>query len=673
MENSRRQFLLSGLAVATAASLVGVNASESLGLDFISPLPPPGDDILTPFVPQLPEETRRQMAEQAKQQGVRLLHPETARRQLRNASAMLGHHPAFPSEPPVEVPAAALPHLPFAPVTPTPPPTPTPGGENDDGRAASAVYKAHLPLITTPSPQPPPSSAETQQIITNATNWVRNLVRNAPRTNGGHDSNHRAISMYHAWPLTVKVPSGYTISGAQSNCDYVRHCGSEFRWYLSSAPYVLVFPSFTFARIDLRDRTTFNALVQIGPWSDDQPWPALYVSRYSSGDQVIHKVYYYGKHPNDTRAYPIKLYWENQEIIADHRTKPAEWIFNQSTYKGQGARGHKYFFRTEDIPAAKLFHNDADSQKLRNFIAYGSWPDVDYDIHSPLFHWGLNLHDEYMFHTPDFSPTYFDCNRSNNGCPQDWPYDASRSATQGWGFSHRSKVCVWEGGYTWVLRQDPLGLLAQAMHILLKYNDPWRSYASPWPWGVPGGPPSTVTPISMVDWVWNRFWRTGVGCTMYNVPIIGSDQRVSSLRTNQMLVATTLLGYRYLLSQTWRDRADAVAGVLRQVQIGGYGQPVNGVHSIDGEIVRPDYFGSQAFVWDALDPHVREGGAPKLGVVGFGWLRQTINAFFNLPNDDEDWILSTVETTATYAQAWRAYLYHKFNILAGNVATIPGH
>ena len=41
--------------------------------------------------------------------------------------------------------------------------------------------------------------------------------------------------------------------------------------------------------------------------------------------------------------------------------------------------------------------------------------------------------------------------------------------------------------------------------------------------------------------------------------------------------------------------------------------------------------------------------------------------------DDEDRILSTVETTATYAQAWRAYLYHKYDILAGNVATIPGN
>jgi hypothetical protein len=371
MENSRRQFLLSGLAVATAASLVGVNASESLGLDFISPLPPPGDDILTPFVPQLPEEARRQMAEQARQQGVRLLHPETARRQLRNASAMLGHHPAFPSEPPVEVPAAALPHLPFAPVTPTPAPTPTPGAESMDGRAASAVYKAHLPLITTPSPQPPPSSAETQQIITDATNWVRNLVRNAPRTNGGHDSNHRAISMYHAWPLTAKVPSGYTISGEQSNCDYVRHCGSEFRWYLSSAPYVLVFPSFTFARIDLRDRTTFNALVQIGPWSDGQPWPALYVSRYSSGDQVIHKVYYYGKHPTTLariRSNSTGRIRRSSPITAPNRKGGS---LTSQPIRGRAHGGNKYFFRTEDIPAAKLFHNDADSQKLRNFIAHG--------------------------------------------------------------------------------------------------------------------------------------------------------------------------------------------------------------------------------------------------------------------------------------------------------------
>lgn len=52
-----------------------------------------------------------------------------------------------------------------------------------------------------------------------------------------------------------------------------------------------------------------------------------------------------------------------------------------------------------------------------------------------------------------------------------------------------------------------------------------------------------------------------------------------------MLVATTLMGYRYRSSQTWQNSAGAVAGVLRQVRVGGYGQPSNGMHSVSGEIV----------------------------------------------------------------------------------------
>ncbi len=69
------------------------------------------------------------------------------------------------------------------------------------------------------------------------------------------------------------------------------------------------------------------------------------------------------------------------------------------------------------------------------------------------------------------------------------------------------------------------------------------------------------------------------------------------------------------------------------------------------------------FVWNVINP---------FGMTSFSWLRQTINDYFGLPEDDGDYILSTVETTATFAQFWRVYGYHKYSWTFGPTGTIPG-
>jgi hypothetical protein len=60
------------------------------------------------------------------------------------------------------------------------------------------------------------------------------------------------------------------------------------------------------------------------------------------------------------------------------------------------------------------------------------------------------------------------------------------------------------------------------------------------------------------------------------------------------------------------------------------------------------------------------------GVTSFSWLREAINDYFGLPPDDSDYILSTVETTATFAQFWRTYGYHKYGYVTEPAGTIPG-
>lgn len=676
MNKSRRRFILGTLAGAAALS-VGFVSGEGMTRHFVSPLPPGGPvgDILAPFVPNLPEHVRKRMADEAKARGVRLLPPNRVREWLhRNYETRPNFVPDPPKGPPTVVPPRPAKPDPVRPVTP-------PGRRmmEQQARAASSANAVYLPhvanqvaLIT------PPDQNETVEIINRAVTWVRNLVRYAPRGDGVLDDNLRAVSMYHAWPITAKVPYGYTIPNAQSQCDYVRHLGSEFTWYLSGPPYVVTYPSIAWTQVTELSPYKFAGWLSIEPWPDGQPPLYFYVERYTSeseADWVTHRVWWYGRLSGDSRSYQVHLYWQNQPILTDIFTQPS-WIYHVQSYKGQDALSNKYFYRTEDIPAYKLNTLTSEAPKIRNFISFGGWPDIRYDIHSPLFNWGLDLPDDYMFQPG--SPMYYDCTVNNDGCPQDWPHDIYRNHNPGgWGFSHRSKVCVWDTAYTTVLRQDPLGLLAQAIHVLLKYNDPWHQYASPWPSWVPDGPPSTVTPISMVEWVWNRFWRDFVGCTMFQVPVIGSDQRVSSLRTNQMLVACTLLGYRYLVAQKWRDRAEEAASILRRVQVGGYAQPKSGCWTEEGWVVRSDYDGAQIFAWDTVAPMVSRSAdqviGPTYGAVSFSWLRQTINNYFNLPEDDKDWILSTVETTATYAQAFRVYLFHKYGLLYGDPATMPGY
>jgi hypothetical protein len=528
---------------------------------------------------------------------------------------------------------------------------------------------------------PAPSSSEVQQIIGDAVNWVIPRLRKAPANSGVNDPNKQAASMYPSCPLTAKVPPGYSMSGAQGDCDYVRHLGNEFAWYVTYPPYVIVNESMELYLAE-RSYDRCGMWIKIGNWADGQPSLWLFYWRlYYSVGWVWHGLYYYGKPSGDSRSYPIKVYFEDQEVISDHRTQPEGYVLSKWTWRETGGNNsNKYFVRTENIPASKLLVGYWDYTKLRNFHE-PLWPRVegytpyppfagndDFDIHSPLFWRGSYLPDDYMFQNPGTNSMYHDCEVENKGCPQGWPYDINRGpSSAGWGFSHRSKVCQWPSAYTWVLRQDGLGLLSQAIHVYLKYADHNRQYSSPWPWGVPGGPPDPLTPKTLAEWAWNKWYRPGVGMTMYQVPIIGGDQRASSLRTNQMLVLATLLGYQGTAGggpdPVWAARADEIADILRQVQVGHSPQPSNGVLTQEqGAILRPQYGGAQLYVWDQIG---------SLGLVGFGWLRDFINDMFDLPDDDLDYIISTIETTATYAQAFRVYLYHKYGIQHGDWSTIP--
>ncbi|MBX3016013.1 MAG: hypothetical protein KF832_31115 [Caldilineaceae bacterium] len=502
-----------------------------------------------------------------------------------------------------------------------------------------------------------PTLSEVQNLAINAYNWVAARLHVTP--DGASMSEQMSISMYPAIPLTIKVPAGYTVPGADhGDCDYIYHCGNQNQ---DGSPQMTLTSLL---------RTEYESIthVSVGPWADGQPNLAFQVNYWvdpGNPAQASINVYWWGKPAGDTRGYPIQAYWRRFQLFSDHRTAPATWIYSTTdaaSSPGVQCNGNKYFIRTEDLLAMRLIE-EPNKTKAREWVKR-QWPNtaLQMDIHAPLFKRALTHSDDFMFAWPSF--TYHDCTVTHNGCANGWIKDNVRGQADGWGFSHRSKVCTWPTLYVTVLRQDALGLLAQAIHILNKYNNPWYGYPNPWPSGVPGGPSgSTVTPASIADFVWNKWYRSGVGITMFQVPVVGRDQRASSLRTNQMLILATLLGYRYLLSG-WSAKADEIAGILRETAVGGPGQPAYGCYSASGaRIRRPKFFGSQMFVWDVVS---------SFGVTSFSWLREAINDYFGLPEDDSDHILSTVETTATFSQAWRVYGRHKYGWTLGDTTNIPG-
>ncbi len=506
---------------------------------------------------------------------------------------------------------------------------------------------------------PTPPASEVQEIIRDAMSWVIHRVRKAPKSDGTNDPSRRVASVYPGWPLTAKVPAGYTIPGAQGDGDYVRHLGDEFVWEIippppPPAPPILVNESIELELIHRRV-TSFRAKAKIGAWADGQPPIFLELRRdYQSDGTVQTEIHYAGKPSNDARSYPIKVYFADDEIINDHRTTAKGRVFQKATQGETELNSNKYSIR-ESISASKVLQGYRDYAQLRAFHLPLWGNDDNLDIYSSIFARGYDKPDGYMF----LSSMYRDCSVKH----RDWPRDDNRGASAGgWGFNHRSKICTSLPAYTFLSRQDALGLTAQAIHVMMKYNDPNHEYKSPWPSVRPGGPPNPLTPKELADYGWKKWYTDGIGCTF---PISGDRiTRASSLRTNLMLVLQTLLGYRFSQGSLYKSRADIIADILRQVQVGHAPQPANGAKTrADGDIVRPTYAGAQLLVWTTVG---------SLGVTSFDWIRGLISETVDLPPDELDWPLSNVETTATYAQAFRVYLYHKYGVVLGDWRSIPG-
>jgi hypothetical protein len=510
-----------------------------------------------------------------------------------------------------------------------------------------------------------PSQQEVEALVWRTFNWVASSRRPAPQ-NDGVNRGMLCMSMYRTPPLTTKIPPGYTVAGFNA-CHYVRHAGSETVVNGITVPSITVTANVT--------NTNYSIInVDVGPWPDNQPTIRFTVRRdyNASNGRTTATVTYYGKPAQDTRMYPIQLYWGNTLLMADHRRGPGI-IWSGYWTAGNGQRSNKYYIRSEDLLALYLCEAEPWAPQLNAWCS-SQWGNVHANIYACMFNKGLELSPGRIY---DFSgPLYADCQRTNLGCPNGWPDDMYRGqSSAGWGATHRSKTCNWPQLYTWVLAQDPLGLMSQAIHTLAKTNNPWQQFTSHWPVGVPN-PPASMTPIGVAEWVRDRYYRSGIGVHMFNLPVIGTDYRASSMRTNEFSILCTLLGYRYLVGN-WSTIADELAIILRDTNIGYINQPAYGAYNRgdDGNLYslcRPDYNGAQLMLWDKMSKpgHPADG---KMGLAGHAsWLREFLDYYYNLPPDDVDYILSSMETTALCCQALRVYAYHKYGWLFGYRASIPG-
>ena len=247
-----------------------------------------------------------------------------------------------------------------------------------------------------------PSLSDIQTLTQRSYDWVKKSRRAAP-----NNASHDCVSMYRALPITFKVAPGYTVPGATSNCDYVRHMGNE----KSGVPQV---------DITLLFRRWNETMVEIsvGNWPDGQPALHFQILRtYNSNGRTNLDIYYFGKPSGDTRAYPIQMYWGPYLILGDHRNTPASWIYNTSWAAQVGGKGNKFFLRTEDQVAMKLLQAEPDSYKLTNWCN-AQWGDTEADIHAPLFKKALNKPSNQIYDPG--TPVYKDCDVSHSGCPNGW-------------------------------------------------------------------------------------------------------------------------------------------------------------------------------------------------------------------------------------------------------------
>lgn len=343
----------------------------------------------------------------------------------------------------------------------------------------------------------------------------------------------------------------------------------------------------------------------------------------------------------------VDFYLADTLLLSDLKNQSLPQTFNHSKSGGACFPAHRYTVRHGAQLCDLIYQVWGDhwgGQYLRNLInAFG----FTYDVYDPLFKEALSEADDFFFN----GQAYHDCDLADVGVSTALP----------WGlYPHRypyeSKVCInrgscgFPGSYIWLSQRDRLCRVLQAVHILNKYNNPDRSYPDP-----KGG---TTTPRLVARDIEQNCWN-GHGVNIY-----GKNPSYSSgVRTNAFLVLETLLGYKHG-DATSRSYADSCADILIQVQ---WGSPpftaYQGETADNGLLTRPPHHGGQLLCW-------KTGGSFIYSLPPQSFLDDVMD-WLSMPKEEQGVVPTNLESTATYLQALRVYLYYKYGVAYPNSSKLP--
>lgn len=291
------------------------------------------------------------------------------------------------------------------------------------------------------------------------------------------------------------------------------------------------------------------------------------------------------------------------------------WRFRMLRYTVRHATQEAYMYWTKR----------GDKQKaaaLATFLSENNFK-PGLDMRAPLFGY-KDLPDDLPFN----ESAYDDCDHT--------------PASNEFSYAYRSKVCLFRQTYLEVGARDPFLQAWQALHMLVKYEDPKRQHPKA-AWWLQGANPQKIA--LHLQGQWNR---SGFGipkCT----PFICNE--MSGIRTSVFGALETLLGYKHGIESA-KAFADAAAKMTVTAQVKSDGL----VKMKDQSFYRPAQVGAFLSGWDTAEGRFVEPSSPTL----VAWLAFKVSGEKPLPSEFEGIIPSNSETTLDALGFLQLYRCHKF-------------
>lgn len=384
--------------------------------------------------------------------------------------------------------------------------------------------------------------------------------------------------------------------------------------------------------------------------------PGLYAYRaYGADGTTIYQVSVY----SFSSANQVKLWLGNHLIDDDLRTIPSGWYQLTTTVNGTAypapLPAHRYTFKHATILGEHIYDiwNDSSREaKLdASLNAYGFGP----DIYNPLFKLDTGYHNDYIFTTTP----YHDCTYIFDGVNSTLPWGRATGVTY---YPYEPKECTL-GIYTYLqlAKQDYLSPILQAVHILNKYNNPDHSYCRP-----SGSSCVWTSPRGEARRIESEAWN-GYGVSVFGKPAAYA----SAVRSNAFLVLETLLGHKYG-DATSRQYAETLAQEMLNTLWGANWtwEAYRGSTGDDGQVLRPQHYGGQMVSWVPESALVAGRSKYVYSLPARTWLQELID-YFNMPSEVEGVLPANAESSATFIQAMRTYLWWRWGIQYPNGELLP--